>query len=80
MTTPAQAMLISDARRHLAIYESSRDLVELGAHQRGSNIALDMAIDLKPGIDAVLCQSPKDAYSRHEALAGLRLALEATRG
>lgn len=79
LTTPAQAALASETRRHLAVYEGSRDLVELGAHQRGTNTALDRAIDLKPLIDAVLCQSPHDAYSRHEALTGLRLALGETR-
>ena len=79
LKTPAQAARASETRRHLAVYEGSRDLVELGAHQRGTNTALDRAIDLKPLIDAVLCQSPHDAYSRHEALTGLRLALGETR-
>jgi flagellum-specific ATP synthase len=60
----------------LAVYEGSRDLVELGAHQRGANPALDMAIDSKPGLDAVLIQRPEESVRRDEAYRQLRRALE----
>ena len=60
----------------LAVYEGSRDLVELGAHQRGANSALDMAIDSKSGLDAVLIQRPEQSVRRDEAYRQLRRALE----
>ena len=60
----------------LAVYEGSRDLVELGAHQRGANPALDLAIDTKPGLDAVLIQRPEDSVRRDDAFRQLRRALE----
>lgn len=80
LATPTQAALASEVRRHLATYEGSRDLVELGAHQRGTNTALDAAIDLKPGLDAVLRQASQDAYPREEALAALRRVLDTSHG
>ncbi|MBD9437301.1 FliI/YscN family ATPase [Pseudoxanthomonas sp. PXM03] len=80
LATPTQAALASEVRRHLATYEGSRDLVELGAHQRGINTALDAAIDLKPGLDTVLRQASQDAYSREEALAALRRVLDVSHG
>lgn len=64
-----------EARRLLATFEASRDLVELGAHQRGVNPLLDQAIDCKPALDAVLMQSPAQAFRRDEGLAQLQRAL-----
>lgn len=68
--------LAREVKRHLAIYEASRDLIELGAHQRGSNQALDIAVDLKTKIDAVLQQTPAEATARIEALRMLSAAIE----
>jgi flagellum-specific ATP synthase len=43
---------------------ASRDLIELGAHQRGVNAALDAAIDVKEPLDRVLQQTPKEFTGR----------------
>jgi len=67
--------LADRARRTLSTYEASRDLVELGAHQRGSNPALDLAVDLKPALDRVLCQRPDETCRRADAIEALRAAL-----
>ena len=64
-----------EAKRLLSSYEGSRDLIELGAHQRGSNPVLDQAIDTKPALDAVLTQSSGQSFLRGESLAQLRRAL-----
>ncbi|MBD9477419.1 FliI/YscN family ATPase [Pseudoxanthomonas sp. PXM02] len=80
LATQEEEALASEVRRHLATYEGSRDLVELGAHQRGVNTTLDAAIDLKPKLDAVLRQAAQDAYSRKEALSALRQALDGQHG
>ena len=67
--------LAAEARRHLAAFEASRDLIELGAHQRGGNPALAGAIDLKPALDKVLRQAPDETCARAEALRRLGAAV-----
>jgi flagellum-specific ATP synthase len=67
--------LAREARRLLAVYEGSRDLIELGAHQRGANPALDLAIDLKPALDKLLVQTPEASSRRSEALRLLQQAV-----
>ena len=49
--------LAGEARQHLAIYEASRDLIELGAYQPNINAALDRAVTLKPALDDFLQQA-----------------------
>lgn len=66
----------AEVRRTLAVYEASRDLVELGAHQRGVNPALDQAIDLKPALDAVLRQRPEQTFTRAESLRRFTQAMQ----
>jgi len=68
--------LAREARRQLAIYESSRDLIELGAHQRGANPELDRVVDLRPALEHVLQQPPTEATPRVEAYRRLERALE----
>lgn len=76
-----QAMTIANrARKRIAIYEASRDLIEMGAHQRGVNQALDDAIDGKPALDRVLCQTPMEAASRQDACRMLADALKPENG
>jgi flagellum-specific ATP synthase len=76
----AEQELARAARKVLAVYEGSRDLIELGAHQRGSNAALDHAIDVKPALDRVLVQAPGASTRRREALSQLRDALSSVGG
>lgn len=66
--------VVSEVRRLLALYEGSRDLIELGAHQPGSNLQLDRAIKVKPEIDNILRQLPSISFRRGEAMAALRKA------
>jgi len=75
VATPAEQELAREAKRQLALYEASRDLIELGAHQRGANPALDRAVDLKPALDRHVQQSPTDASSRKDAIKQLSAAL-----
>lgn len=69
--------LTLDVRRQLSAYESSRDMIELGAHQRGLNALLDDAIDNKPKVDRVLCQRPEERFARADALASFKAAIAA---
>lgn len=70
--------LAREARRHLALYEASRDLIELGAHQKGANPALDRVIEQRPHLEAVLQQPPSEATPREAAYRRLAAALQGT--
>lgn len=76
LATPDEQSVARDTKRLLASYEGSRDLVELGAHQRGANPTLDQAIDSKPRLDAVLTQKPEESVRRADAYRQLRHALQ----
>jgi flagellum-specific ATP synthase len=66
--------IASEALRHLAALEKSRQLVELGAYVRGSNAALDAALDVEGSLFAWLRQDA-DFISRAETLRQLAQAL-----
>jgi flagellum-specific ATP synthase len=70
-----ESAMARDAKRHLAIHEASRDLIELGAHQRGANPALDRAVDLKPELDKLMQQTPRESTPRAEACRQMASAL-----
>lgn len=59
------------ARRRLvqlcADYRDVEDLVQIGAYARGSNLASDLAIEMKPHIDALLRQSAMERSTFDEA-------------
>jgi flagellum-specific ATP synthase len=76
LATEDELNLAVEVKRLLAVYEGSRDLIELGAHQRGSNPGLDQAVDAKPALDAVLTQKPDLSVRRSESYKLLRNALE----
>jgi flagellum-specific ATP synthase len=64
-----------DVKRLLATYEGSRDLIELGAHQRGVNTLLDKSVDMKPDLDSVLTQKPEQHFRRLDVYQQLRKIL-----
>lgn len=72
---PDERILAAEVRRVLSLYEASRDMIELGAHQPGVNPALDRAIELKPRISAVLAQQSDVAFARGKSLVDLAKAV-----
>jgi len=52
----AENRIVSTARRHLAVYEDMAELIRLGAYRRGTDAAVDTAIDLNPALEAFLTQ------------------------
>jgi flagellum-specific ATP synthase len=76
LTTEPEAALVREARRQLAIHAASRDLIELGAHERVANPTLDRAVDVKPLLDRVVQQPPKESTSRAIAMKQLAHALD----
>lgn len=59
-------------RRALAVYESKRDLIALGAYAKGSDTELDAAMALAPKIDALLSQAPHEHAEFDETVSALR--------
>lgn len=66
----------SEAVRHLAALEKGRQLVELGAYVRGSNTALDAALDIEGALFAWLRQDT-GGIARADTLRQLAQALRA---
>jgi flagellum-specific ATP synthase len=61
----------NELRRLMAAYRDARDLVEIGAYAKGSNAAVDRAIQLKAAIDHFLRQDAKSVAPIAQSLAGL---------
>lgn len=75
LTSSEERQLMSDAVELLATYERNRQMVEMGAYRAGSNPGIDRAIELQPGLQAVLRQSVMESTTRHNALVRLQAAL-----
>ncbi len=58
-----QQVACSSLRTALAIYDGSKDLVDLGAYEAGQNKALDRVIRYKKDLDHFLQQSPSELSS-----------------
>lgn len=75
LATAQERELAAEVRRLLAVFEASRDLVELGAHQPGVNPILDRAVELKPALDQVFIQTPSVSVARAQACSQLAAAM-----
>lgn len=71
VTSAAHRVHAASLRESLALYESKRDLVTLGAYRAGSDKALDRAIARMPAIEAFLRQTPHERVSLEETLHAL---------
>ena len=60
----------------LALYESSRDLIDVGAYRAGTNVALDRAVQLAPLLEQFLAQGPEEVAARPAAFLALRQILD----
>ncbi len=58
--TPERRALCTRSRRLMATYREARDLIEVGAYQRGSNPEIDLSISVKPRLDEFLRQTIDD--------------------
>jgi flagellum-specific ATP synthase len=68
---PGRVALAAAARRLLAAHRDVRELVEVGAYAHGSDPVADLAISLKPRLDAFLRQAPGDVADADETWARL---------
>jgi flagellum-specific ATP synthase len=76
---PEEHRCATEATELLMLYETARDLIEVGAYRAGTNPKLDRAVHLVPKLEGFLAQTPEDTDSRAGALQRLRQIL-ATRG
>jgi type III secretion protein N (ATPase) len=63
-------------REVVALYESKRDLILLGAYAKGTDRELDRAIELMPGIEAFLQQGAGDVVPFEESVKKLAGAVK----
>ncbi len=71
------------ARRFKQVYSSyrqNRDLISVGAYQRGSDARIDEAIAMYPRLSGFLQQNMRERQSWNDSLAGLATALGAVPG
>jgi flagellum-specific ATP synthase len=68
LSSPQQMDAIRRIREALTVYDSSRDLIELGAYVAGANPRLDSAIRLQPEIRAFLRQETSEESPAAETL------------
>ena len=59
-------------RTLMATYRDSKDLIDVGMYQAGSNPRLDVAIEMMPQINAFLQQSVKDTVSMDNTIQTLK--------
>jgi len=64
--------LINEVTRVLATYETSRDLIEVGAYKAGTHSEIDRAIRLSPSIEQFLAQRPTEIERRNVAMERLQ--------
>ena len=67
------ALAARRARELMAAWRDGKDLVDVGAYHRGSNAALDMALDRMPAIDAFLQQDTSDPTSFADSVEMLQM-------
>lgn len=75
LTTTDERRLVTEAQTLLSTYEASRDLVDMGAYQRGANPRLDRAVELAPVLMDSLKQTPGESLDRAEGYRALSAIL-----
>jgi flagellum-specific ATP synthase len=77
LITEKERNVVADAVKVMATYESSRDLIEVGAYRSGTTPAVDRAILLMPTLEQFLAQRPDETESRTAACKRLESLLAA---
>ena len=72
---PERVTLAAVARRLLAAFRDARELIEVGAYAAGSDPDVDVAIALRPQLEAFLRQRPDEVVDAADAWAYLGAVL-----
>jgi flagellum-specific ATP synthase len=75
ISPPSQLQLARRFRQMVATYEQHRDLIAIGAYQRGSDPRVDAAIEMWPRIQKFLQQDMHERVNLQESLAALEAVL-----
>jgi flagellum-specific ATP synthase len=67
--------LARDAVRMISLHRESKDMLDLGAYQAGTNAELDRAIRVMPKLQKFLAQKERECVRRQQSVAALRAAL-----
>ncbi len=57
---PEENTLVDKARRMISTYEDMAEMIRLGAYRKGSDEAVDTAVQFHPALDAFLAQDRND--------------------
>jgi len=63
IVSPAQLNSANRFRRLWTLYQQNQDLIQVGAYEQGTNIDLDEAIKIRPGMEALLQQLSDECVS-----------------
>ena len=80
LVEPAELRAAACVRSYLAAWREGRDLVEIGAYQRGSNPRLDVALERLPVIETFLRQDSDELTPIAETRAMVRLLADGPDG
>ncbi len=72
ITDPEHQQAAAKMRTLLATYRDSKDLIDVGMYQAGSNPRLDIAIELMPSINRFLQQSIKESVNMQNTIQTLK--------
>lgn len=71
VTTEEHSKKAGELRHAMAVYQDSKDLIQIGAYKQGTDPDIDRAIALHPLIDRFLCQYVDEAPSYEEIVTQL---------
>jgi flagellum-specific ATP synthase len=80
VSTVQERRTAAEAMELIALHESARDLIEVGAYRSGTNPRLDRAVQVIPDLEAFVAQSADEEEPRPKAFARLRQLLDSKRG
>ena len=67
--------MASKMRNILGLYQRNADLIAIGAYQKGTNPALDEAVEKYPAINRFLVQAVKESFTYEQTLEAMKTAL-----
>lgn len=69
---PEHNTYASRMRNMLGLYQKNADLISIGAYKKGTNPALDEAVEKYPAINKFLMQGTKESFSYEDVLAKMK--------
>jgi len=75
LAAPQELAAIQRFRQLCSTYRQNRDVVSLGVYQRGSDPAIDAAVELHPKLESFLAQPPGEAVSIERSVRELHALL-----